>query len=77
MNANYPCLHGILQGLTKSGDDYDVKAAHVELAERMRKVSLLCFPCLIFMIYIYVCVCIKYHMLDVLHVLTVHTSYLL
>lgn len=27
-----------LQGLSKSGDDYDVKAAHVELAERMRKV---------------------------------------
>lgn len=27
----------ITKGLTKSGDDYDVKAAHVELAERMRK----------------------------------------
>lgn len=27
-----------LQGLTKTGDDYEVKAAHVELAERMRKV---------------------------------------
>lgn len=26
------------QGLTKTGDDYEVKAAHVELAERMRKV---------------------------------------
>lgn len=26
------------QGLTKTGDDYAVKAAHVELAERMRKV---------------------------------------
>ncbi|KAK3013413.1 hypothetical protein RJ639_008272 [Escallonia herrerae] len=24
-------------GLTKTGDDYEVKAAHVELAERMRK----------------------------------------
>lgn len=27
------------QGLTKTGDDYEVKAAHVELAERMRKVG--------------------------------------
>ncbi|KAL8166299.1 hypothetical protein V2J09_007798 [Rumex salicifolius] len=27
----------ITKGLTKSGDDYDVKTAHVELAERMRK----------------------------------------
>jgi DNA polymerase delta subunit 1 len=27
------------QGLTKTGDDYAVKAAHVELAERMRKVK--------------------------------------
>lgn len=27
------------QGLTKTGDDYAVKAAHVELAERMRKVG--------------------------------------
>ena len=31
----------IWQGLTKTGDDYEVKAAHVELAERMRKVGLL------------------------------------
>jgi hypothetical protein len=36
--------------LTKTGDDYEVKTAHVELAERMRKVGcdnqmhwLLCF----------------------------------
>lgn len=29
------------QGLTKAGDDYDVKAAHVELAERMRKVCII------------------------------------
>lgn len=29
----------VWQGLTKTGDDYEVKAAHVELAERMRKVS--------------------------------------
>lgn len=28
------------QGLTKTGENYEVKAAHVELAERMRKVSL-------------------------------------
>ncbi|KAJ8765388.1 hypothetical protein K2173_012085 [Erythroxylum novogranatense] len=27
----------ITKGLTKTGDDYEVKAAHVELAERMRK----------------------------------------
>jgi hypothetical protein len=27
-----------VQGLTKTGEDYAVKAAHVELAERMRKV---------------------------------------
>ncbi|KAM1778409.1 hypothetical protein ACFX12_039909 [Malus domestica] len=27
----------ITKGLTKTGDDYGVKAAHVELAERMRK----------------------------------------
>ncbi|KAH9668770.1 DNA polymerase delta catalytic subunit [Citrus sinensis] len=26
-----------IKGLTKTGDDYEVKAAHVELAERMRK----------------------------------------
>ncbi|XWS28237.1 hypothetical protein CRYUN_Cryun25bG0049200 [Craigia yunnanensis] len=29
----------ITKGLTKTGDDYEVKAAHVELVERMRKVS--------------------------------------
>lgn len=29
----------IKQGLTKTGDDYEVKTAHNELAERMRKVS--------------------------------------
>jgi hypothetical protein len=27
------------QGLTKSGEDYANKSAHVELAERMRKVT--------------------------------------
>lgn len=36
-----PKLIQIKQGLTKSGEDYDVKAAHVELAERMRKVMIL------------------------------------
>ncbi|VFQ91085.1 unnamed protein product [Cuscuta campestris] len=29
----------ITKGLTKTGDDYEVKTAHVELAERMRKQS--------------------------------------
>ncbi|KAH9717338.1 DNA polymerase delta catalytic subunit [Citrus sinensis] len=33
-----------IKGLTKTGDDYEVKAAHVELAERMRKWPLLNVP---------------------------------
>lgn len=39
--GNYCTLTNLfdLQGLTKTGDDYEVKAAHVELAERMRKVG--------------------------------------
>ncbi|XP_076949772.1 DNA polymerase delta catalytic subunit-like [Bidens hawaiensis] len=37
MNRMDLSLLVITKGLTKSGEDYDVKAAHVELAERMRK----------------------------------------
>ncbi|KAK9292029.1 hypothetical protein L1049_019983 [Liquidambar formosana] len=37
MNRMDLSLLVITKGLTKTGDDYEVKAAHVELAERMRK----------------------------------------
>ncbi|KAK4345883.1 hypothetical protein RND71_036059 [Anisodus tanguticus] len=37
MNCMDLSLLVITKGLTKIGDDYEVKAAHVELAERMRK----------------------------------------
>lgn len=37
------CSCSYVQGLTKTGDDYEVKAAHVELAERMRKVRIMLF----------------------------------
>ncbi|WOK97364.1 DNA polymerase delta catalytic subunit [Canna indica] len=37
MNRMDLSLLVITKGLTKTGDDYSVKAAHVELAERMRK----------------------------------------
>ncbi|KAK1403870.1 DNA polymerase [Heracleum sosnowskyi] len=37
MNRMDMSLLVITKGLTKSGDNYEVKAAHVELAERMRK----------------------------------------
>ncbi|KAE8733567.1 DNA polymerase delta catalytic subunit [Hibiscus syriacus] len=37
MNRMDLSLFVITKGLTKTGDDYEVKAAHVELAERMRK----------------------------------------
>ncbi|GMP26432.1 hypothetical protein CsSME_00002866 [Camellia sinensis var. sinensis] len=39
MNRMDLSLLVITKGLTKTGDDYEVKAAHVELAERMRKVG--------------------------------------
>ncbi|XP_050205560.1 DNA polymerase delta catalytic subunit isoform X2 [Mercurialis annua] len=39
MNRMDLSLLVITKGLTKTGDDYEVKAAHVELAERMRKPS--------------------------------------
>jgi len=41
LNLGLTCL--LYQGLTKSGDDYKVKAAHVELAEKMRKVGSVIF----------------------------------
>lgn len=37
MNRMDLSLLVITKGLTKTGEDYEVKAAHVELAERMRK----------------------------------------
>ncbi|KAH9668764.1 DNA polymerase delta catalytic subunit [Citrus sinensis] len=44
MNRMDLSLLVITKGLTKTGDDYEVKAAHVELAERMRKWPLLNVP---------------------------------
>ncbi|KAL9313895.1 hypothetical protein ACSQ67_019347 [Phaseolus vulgaris] len=37
IDRDIPGLSNHAMGLTKTGDDYEVKAAHVELAERMRK----------------------------------------
>ncbi|KAK9135052.1 hypothetical protein Syun_014382 [Stephania yunnanensis] len=43
MNRMDLSLLVITKGLTKTGDDYAVKAAHVELAERMRKFAAMFF----------------------------------